>query len=156
MEGAAEALIRSQRVVLGPGTEDQSTGLIGDRGYLQQILRPQIGHEQPLAGIEPFAELGDEVAVDRHDPLAQGVAVPEEPPCGLVVPDALLRALDPVVLEHGLHQRERDRRRLVPPEIGDRDVEFLGTGPRDHAGRQKHAEQRSQTACHAVPHECLP
>ena len=121
---------------------------IGQRSDGQQVGSLQVGDEQPLARGERRLELGRR---GRRRPATirslRLYSCLRKRPVVWLSRIALLRALDALVGQDRLDQRQRDRRRLLPAEIGDRDVELGGRAPANTiGGNQRRAPANSSRA----------
>ena len=156
MEGAAKARVGAQLVVLGAAVEDAAPRPASANGAMASrsgSRRSATNSRSPAASA--VLNSADEIPVGRHDALVQAVFVLQEAAGGLVVADRLLRALDALVGQDRLDQRQRDRRRLLPAEIGDRDADLCGPLPatrRRQSGKAPATDSRAaMTSMRAFP-----
>ena len=154
VEQGRGAAVQAQRVVGRTAVEEDGTRLLRRGNKRQQVLGPEIGDEQPLAGSDPLREGRTHIATLRHQPLHQLELLLQEAAGRLVVGDPQASALDALVREHGLHQRERDRRRLGLAEIGHGHADRIGACRQRSSREQKRqgaAGNENDPAHGAVP-----
>ena len=118
---------------------------LGQIGDAEQILSLEIGDDDGVALGQDLLGLGDDVAILRHDVLDQLVVLAEEGAAPIVVLDGETRALDAVVGEHLVDERQGHRLVIGFAEIMDFDIDrgrrALGRGgwasPQAAAHRQR-------------------
>ncbi len=113
--------LAAQSIVLGRYVEQHHRFRFGQVRDGEQCGSRKIGNDETMATLDKIAKGGGDVALALDELLVETETLPGEASGRVVVGDAEARAGNAAILRRRLHERTRQFRRDVKPEIGDAD-----------------------------------